>query len=247
MNGEPEPPVQVDADAPRDRRWRSAYTTLELAQLHASASGAALYARDDETIRLLALHGIDQHGLDLVSAMWRTAEQALAQGQPYGRATPPMLLLPCTDHDGLAGLLLLQWDGGTNLTGMPGLRALSQVLATALRRLNDRPVTGDDALVAQRKLEEPVIVDVPAEVLDDPRSNALALQTLLEREEWNVTRVSRVLGVTRMTVYNRMRKLGVARQRVRKTPPRRRRVAGEPATKDTGNESTDGKTSAAKG
>jgi transcriptional regulator of acetoin/glycerol metabolism len=43
------------------------------------------------------------------------------------------------------------------------------------------------------------------------------LQVLLERNEWNVSRVARVVGVTRMTIYNRMRRAGIPRQRIPKT------------------------------
>jgi len=49
-----------------------------------------------------------------------------------------------------------------------------------------------------------------------------ALTALLERHEWNVARVARTLGVTRLTVYNRMRSHGIARVKVAKTPRRRR-------------------------
>jgi len=42
------------------------------------------------------------------------------------------------------------------------------------------------------------------------------LETLLHEHEWNVSRVSRILGVTRVTVYARMERLGIQRLRVPK-------------------------------
>jgi Bacterial regulatory protein, Fis family len=48
------------------------------------------------------------------------------------------------------------------------------------------------------------------------------LRALLEDHEWNVSRVARVLGVTRMTIYNRLRRLGMERVRVFKTGLARR-------------------------
>jgi DNA-binding NtrC family response regulator len=43
------------------------------------------------------------------------------------------------------------------------------------------------------------------------------LTTLLNHNEWNLSRVARLLGVTRVTVYNRMRKFGIERIKVPKT------------------------------
>lgn len=40
------------------------------------------------------------------------------------------------------------------------------------------------------------------------------LMTLLNRHEWNIARVARALGCNRVTVYKRMRRLGVPRLRV---------------------------------
>jgi transcriptional regulator of acetoin/glycerol metabolism len=40
---------------------------------------------------------------------------------------------------------------------------------------------------------------------------------LLKRNEWNLARVARVLGVTRRTVYMRLKRYDIARQKVPKT------------------------------
>lgn len=58
--------------------------------------------------------------------------------------------------------------------------------------------------------------------LDAVAAEANALKALLARHEWNVARVARLLGVTRMTVYNRMRRHGIARVRIARVPRRRR-------------------------
>lgn len=42
------------------------------------------------------------------------------------------------------------------------------------------------------------------------------LETLLHEHEWNVARVARILGVTRVTVYARMERLGIERLRIPK-------------------------------
>jgi transcriptional regulator with GAF, ATPase, and Fis domain len=43
------------------------------------------------------------------------------------------------------------------------------------------------------------------------------LVELLKRNEWNLARVARVLGVTRRTVYMRLKRYDIARQKVPKT------------------------------
>jgi transcriptional regulator of acetoin/glycerol metabolism len=58
-------------------------------------------------------------------------------------------------------------------------------------------------------------------------AEAEALRELLARHECNVARVARLLGVTRMTVYNRMRRRGVLRFKDARASRRRRPGQGE--------------------
>jgi len=51
------------------------------------------------------------------------------------------------------------------------------------------------------------------------------LLLLLERHEWNIARVARLLGTTRRTVYARLERYRIARRRVRKAPTTRRAPA----------------------
>jgi transcriptional regulator of acetoin/glycerol metabolism len=44
----------------------------------------------------------------------------------------------------------------------------------------------------------------------------LQLLSLLERNEWNLAKVARLMGVTRRTVYMRLRSFGIERRRVPK-------------------------------
>jgi transcriptional regulator of acetoin/glycerol metabolism len=46
------------------------------------------------------------------------------------------------------------------------------------------------------------------------------LLLLLNRNEWNIARVARLMGVTRRTVYLRLRRYNIPRERIRKTPLR---------------------------
>ena len=46
------------------------------------------------------------------------------------------------------------------------------------------------------------------------------LLLLLNRNEWNIARVSRLMGVTRRTIYLRLQRYNIPRERVPKTRPR---------------------------
>jgi transcriptional regulator of acetoin/glycerol metabolism len=46
------------------------------------------------------------------------------------------------------------------------------------------------------------------------------LLLLLNRNEWNIARVARLMGVTRRTIYLRLERYKIPRERVRKSKPR---------------------------
>jgi len=48
---------------------------------------------------------------------------------------------------------------------------------------------------------------------------------LLEKHEWNIAQVARLMGVTRATIYNRIAKLGIARRHVPKVASPKRQLA----------------------
>lgn len=64
--------------------------------------------------------------------------------------------------------------------------------------------------------ESSATVEVDAFLESTPREEIERRQlvTILERNEWNLARVARVLRVTRATVYNRMKRLGIERVKV---------------------------------
>ena len=201
--------------------WRAAYDILETACLHCGAPQGALFACHGLSQRLLAARGVDQSALDLVQRVWTERRREFEAGQAWGHDRPPTVVLPCRDRSGTVGLLLLRWPDEAPPGSLNGLGSLSRVLAALLRRLHGTPVDASDEECAD-------LVEVTR-----PRASSVTLRMLLEQHEWNVSRVSRILGVTRMTVYNRMRRLGVPRERVFKTARRLRgaaaHLAGMPA------------------
>ena len=193
--------------------WRAAYDILETACLHCDAPEGALFASHGLSPRLLAARGVDQSALDLVQRVWSERRREFEAGRAFGHDWPPTVVLPCRDRSGAAGLLLLRWPHDGAPGSLHGLVPLSRVLAALLRRLHGEAIGANDDdsadLVAATR----------------PRASSVTLRMLLEQHEWNVARVSRVLGVTRTTVYNRMRRQGVPRERVLKTARRLRGAA----------------------
>jgi transcriptional regulator of acetoin/glycerol metabolism len=62
---------------------------------------------------------------------------------------------------------------------------------------------------------EDYLAQTPAEQV--ARAQLIAL---LDRNEWNIARVARLMRVTRRTIYLRLDRYGVERKRVRKTARR---------------------------
>jgi transcriptional regulator with GAF, ATPase, and Fis domain len=55
------------------------------------------------------------------------------------------------------------------------------------------------------------------------------LLLLLVQNEWNISRVARLMGVTRRTIYLRLQRHNIVREKVRKTEVPSRRKAWSPA------------------
>jgi transcriptional regulator of acetoin/glycerol metabolism len=65
-------------------------------------------------------------------------------------------------------------------------------------------------LASDKAEPRPAVQASPAE------QGRLQLLTQLERTDWNIAEVARLLGVTRRTVYMRLRSFGIERRRVPK-------------------------------
>jgi hypothetical protein len=216
-----------------ESRWRVAYGALDLARLVSGAPRAALLACAGDGLSLLATRGVGQEHLDAAHAVWAQTDSDLAQGRLHAHRHPPFVALPCVNGFVIVGVLLLAWES-ERVQAASALTSLGRVLGASLRRLGvtggvlAAPEAGPGAAV-KRSAPAPrtpawgqrALVTLPSppgvQAVD---IHGLVLYVLLEQHEWNVARVARVLGVTRMTVYNRMRAAGIARVRVRKSARR---------------------------
>jgi len=155
---------------------------------------AALFERHQDQLRLSACRGLDQVALDGVQAMWTARREDLTRGCPIlegGAALHPVMA--GTD---MIGLLVVDTPGSG--FGEPrDLQALAQFARVAGHCLNGR----------RAELAGYLAATSPETVARDH------LLVLLDRNEWNIARVARALGVTRPTVYSRMRRYGIERRR----------------------------------
>ena len=85
------------------------------------------------------------------------------------------------------------------------LAKFSRLLARALRPDAER--VARERMGWEAYLERTPVQDIERE----------KLLLLLNRNEWNIARVARLMGVTRRTVYLRLRRYNIPRERVLKT------------------------------
>jgi hypothetical protein len=168
--------------------------------------GGLFGCQPEGRLALTASDHLDQLALDLARIEWARSA-AMQDGAPwYGQAEGrSYLLVPCRHADTVWGVLYAEMMPTSPRIPAQHMATFSELLGQILRSRS-----APDAPQA-----EPTPVALTA---DAERDN---LVLLLERHEWNVSRVARLLGVTRMTIYNRLRRHRIAREHVRKSPPRR--------------------------
>jgi hypothetical protein len=155
-----------------------------------------------------------------LQAVWRGGESLVHDGfvslpgsgakrRTAGRRGAALAVFPVFDGDRLAALLYLE---GQEIAASPPvdlqrLLALARELVRGAPREPERPAAGDGW---EAYLERTPIRDIERR----------KLSLLLDRNEWNISRVARILGVTRRTVYLRLQRYRIPRQHVSKSSPR---------------------------
>jgi ActR/RegA family two-component response regulator len=174
------------ADDPR----RSADRILtRLVQIHRAQGGAIVLPREEQAEIWLS-SGLSLAAASDLPALWGAHREALAQGRSVvesGFALVPALL----GHEMVAVLYLAQPVG---LTASEA-RLFGTAIAQAVRAADmPRPAPETNPTLEART----------------------QLLSLLERHEWNIAEVARLLKVTRRTVYMRLRSFGIKRRHVPK-------------------------------
>ncbi len=219
----------VGADDPR----RLAERTLEVVMALTNGRSGAVFAIEQGRVALFASRGIDQHVLDAANSVWTGQRDALQSGQTFyvpdvnsERRLPKaeeggpvsFVMVPVMAGDGLAAVLYVDSLDPHFCTpqDLERLTKFSRIIAKAVGesvRTVERAPSRADAW--ESYLERTPVEDMERE----------KLLLLLNRNEWNIARVARLMGVTRRTIYLRLQRYNIPRERVPKTRPRRATAA----------------------
>src|SRR5688572_14056062 len=214
----------VGADDPH----RLAERTVEVVMALVNGRSGGVFSTGDDRLTLFASRGIDQHALDAVRLIWDRSKDALRRGEPDyvperashndlrqdGGASAPsaLAMFPVFDGDSIVALLYV--DSFEPHFCLPQdldrLGRFARILARSVRP------DAEEKRVAEKDGWESYLERTP--VPDIEREKLLLL---LNRNEWNIARVARLMGVTRRTVYLRLQRYNIPRERVAKTRPRR--------------------------
>lgn len=179
-----------------------AVITARLGHAWTQSRAMGLFLQQGDRLWLEVSDGLQQAALEYVARVWRTPPPAFQRGTAHfdsGTSSGgPSIVVPCVVESRVCGLLYLETVAATRIPGAV-LHALGKILGAAI---------GSSTLPAADMIAWTEMTDQEAQ--------AANLWALMERHEWNVARVARELGVTRMTVYNRLRRHRVPRHKVRR-------------------------------
>jgi transcriptional regulator with GAF, ATPase, and Fis domain len=207
----------VGADDPR----RLAERTLEVVMSLLNGRSGAVFTCDPQPV-LLASRGIDQSVLDTVPFVWKAQEAAFRRGETFyvaDRATErrrphgserlgpaSFAIAPIFQADALLALLYVDSHEPhfCDTHDLERLNKFSRIIAKSVTETAPHRGSGPDAW--ETYLERTPVEDMERE----------KLLLLLNRNEWNIARVARLMGVTRRTVYLRLQRYNIPRERVPK-------------------------------
>jgi hypothetical protein len=195
------------------------------------AARAALFQREQDQMVLFASRGIHQGVIDVVTEAWTQHRAKLLAGEPIvgiGPATPDTsraarevfseseayVVKPVAHAGRVLGLLFIEGPKTVGGSHLGVVDKLAHIAAIALRVPAPPPMpAGPSSPVGQ--IDSYLERTPPNEVAREQ------LLVLLERHEWNLSRVARALGITRRTMYLRLDRYGIERKRVSKAIKRR--------------------------
>jgi GAF domain-containing protein len=208
----------VGADDPR----RLAERTLEVIMSLLNGRSGAVFTCEGAPA-LFASRGIDQAVLEIVPLVWTAHHEALTRGEtfyvtdvaserrlplPSERPGPASFaLVPVRQEERLLALLYVdsQEPHFCDPHDLERLGKFSRIIAKSVTETAAPRRGTTDAW--ETYLERTPVEDMERE----------KLLLLLNRNEWNIARVARMMGVTRRTVYLRLQRYNIPRERVPKS------------------------------
>ena len=212
----------IGADDPR----RLAERTLEVIMSLLNGRSGAVFSREGERLTLFASRGIDQHVLDSLEGVWTRFRDSLQKGETFyvpERDTDTRLprdgeragvasfaVVPVLNDEQLIALVYVDSldPHFCSTHDLDRMGKFSRIVAKAVTE------TGPMRQQEQSRAEawETYLERTPVEDMEREK-----LLLLLNRNEWNIARVARLMGVTRRTIYLRLQRYNIPRERVPKT------------------------------
>jgi hypothetical protein len=212
----------IGADDPR----RLAERTLEVVMSLLNGRAGAVFTCDRDDVTLFASRGIDQAVLDIVPLAWTSQKDAFRRGEIFyvpdrgaERRLPASLaersgpasfaIVPVLEDEALLALLYVD-SQEPHFCDTHDLERLSKFSRIVAKSVHDTTAPRPGGVVGDSwdaYLERTPIADMERE----------KMLLLLNRNEWNIARVARMMGVTRRTVYLRLERYNIPRERVPKS------------------------------
>lgn len=196
--------------------------TLEVVLAMTRGRSAAILRPEKTRLSLVASLGVDQSALDAAQAVWRHCRRQLERGEavyvperaalkrlagPPASEVSSLAVVPVRENGGSVAALLYV-DSATPRFGDDGaverLAKFDRIVGKALG------VGADIATFAPRASADGAPATAPQ------RGSREELLVALRGHEWNIARAARVLGVTRRTIYLRLARFNIPREKVRK-------------------------------
>jgi GAF domain-containing protein len=191
----------------------------------------AVFVTEGDRVALFASRGIDQHVLDTVQGLWCRQRESLARGETFyvpdrtsdrrleravGVAAAPasLAVVPVLDHGETVALLYVD-SLDPHFCAPHDLDRLGRFSRIVVKAVRDAGHGVAAAPGVPKDDWETYIERTPVEDMEREK-----LLLLLNRNEWNIARVARLMDVTRRTIYLRLQRYNIPRERVRKTRPR---------------------------
>lgn len=206
----------AEANNPR----RLAERTLDIVVTLVNARSAALFTRSGDALSLFASSSLDQHALDAIGQVWLESRAALERGETVSRPEWPatvtgdgpksVAVVPMADAHGEVFVLLYVDGSESHFCSAGDLGRLSKFQPVVLRSIDSAGAATEGP--KQGGNWEEYLARTPVEDMEREK-----LLLLLARNEWNIARVARLMGVTRRTIYLRLQRHHIPRERVPKS------------------------------
>jgi hypothetical protein len=216
--------VVLGADNPRHLAERTLGVVVSLT---GGGSGAVFTRTPADEVALFASRGINQAVLDVMPVIWESRGDALRRGETLYLADTTVerwLALPAASPSSPASLAVVPVREEEEAliallyvdSSEPGFCAPNDLERLAkFSRILAKAVTDSGTLPARSRSTESWESYLERTPVEDMEREKLLL--LLNRNEWNIARVARLMGVTRRTVYLRLQRYGIPRERVART------------------------------